>query len=76
MTHYRWLRGMIGVGQMALRLREGDVMYCALPLYHNNALTVCWSGALGSGAALALSRKFSVSRFWDEVRRYDATAFC
>lgn len=76
MTHYRWLRGMAGLGQMTLRLKSDDVMYCALPLYHNNALTVCWGSALGAGAALALGRKFSASRFWDEVRRNGATAFC
>ncbi|MGH8530340.1 MAG: long-chain-acyl-CoA synthetase [Nevskiales bacterium] len=76
MTHYRWLRGMAGLGQMALRLKPQDVFYCCLPLYHNNALTVSWSSALGTGSALALSRKFSASRFWDEIRHHDATAFC
>ncbi|SFF50447.1 fatty-acyl-CoA synthase [Fontimonas thermophila] len=76
MTHYRWLRGMAGLGQATLRLKRDDVLYCCLPLYHNNALTVSWGAVLGSGAALALGRKFSASRFWDEIRRHDATAFC
>ena len=76
MTHYRWLRGAAGLGQMALRLREDDVFYCCLPLYHNNALTVSWGAALISGCTLALGRKFSASRFWDDIRRHDATAFC
>jgi acyl-CoA synthetase (AMP-forming)/AMP-acid ligase II len=76
MTHYRWLRGMAGFGQMGVRLRGDDVLYCPLPLYHNNALTVSWGTALGCGAALALGRKFSATRFWDEIRRHQATAFC
>ncbi|WP_028079691.1 long-chain-acyl-CoA synthetase [Solimonas soli] len=76
MTHYRWMRSLAGMGQLAVRLRRDDVLYCPLPLYHNNALTVSWSTTLGAGAALALGRKFSASRFWDEIRRYDATAFC
>ncbi|TXH02901.1 MAG: long-chain-acyl-CoA synthetase [Nevskiaceae bacterium] len=76
MTHYRWLRGMAGLGQMVLRMKADDVLYCPLPLYHNNALTVSWSSVLGAGATLALGRKFSASKFWDEIRRYDATAFC
>ncbi len=76
MTHYRWLRGMAGLGQMSLRVKPDDVLYCPLPLYHNNALTVSWGAVLGGGAAFALGRKFSASRFWDEIRRYDATAFC
>jgi len=76
MTHYRWLRGRVGLGQLAMRLKADDVFYCALPLYHNNALTVSWGAALGAGATFALGRKFSASRFWDEVRQHQATAFC
>ena len=76
MTHYRWVRGAGGLGQMALRLKARDIFYCCLPLYHNNALTVSWGAALGSGATLALSRKFSASKFWDEIRDFEATAFC
>lgn len=76
MTHYRWLRGMAGLGQMVLRMRAEDILYCPLPLYHNNALTVSWSSVLGAGATLALGRKFSASKFWSEIRRYDATSFC
>src|SRR3546814_902933 len=76
MTHYRWMRSMAGVGQLAVRMRRDDVLYCALPLYHNNALTVSWSAMLGAGCTLALGRKFSATRFWDEIHRVDATAFC
>jgi len=76
MTHYRWLRGMAGLGQMGLRLSANDTLYCCLPLYHNNALTVSLGAVLGAGATLALGRRFSASRFWDEVRQMDATAFC
>jgi len=76
MTHYRWLRGMAGLSQMAMRVKADDVFYCCLPLYHNNALTVSWGAVLGSGATLVLSRKFSASRFWDELREHRATAFC
>jgi acyl-CoA synthetase (AMP-forming)/AMP-acid ligase II len=76
MTHYRWMRSLAGVGQLAVRMRRDDVLYCPLPLYHNNALTVSWSATLAAGATLALGRKFSASRFWDEIRHFDATAFC
>src|SRR3546814_5859013 len=76
MTHYRWMRSMAGVGQLAVRMRRDDVLYCALPLYHNNAFTVSWSAMLGARCTLALGRKFSATRFWDEIHRVDATAFC
>jgi acyl-CoA synthetase (AMP-forming)/AMP-acid ligase II len=76
MTHQRWLRGMYGLGLVALRLRPDDVLYCCLPLCHNNGLTVSWGSAMGAGAALALARRFSASRFWDDIRASGATAFC
>ena len=76
MSHGRWLRAMTGVGLGSLRMHRSDVFYCPLPLYHNNALTLSWGAALGSGAELAIARKFSVSRFWDEVAEFNATAFC
>ncbi|AIY47802.1 long-chain-acyl-CoA synthetase FadD6 [Mycolicibacterium fortuitum] len=75
MTHYRWLRALAGFGGLGLRLHSDDTLYCCLPLYHNNALTVSVGSALNSGAALALGKSFSASRFWDEVISYDATAF-
>ncbi|WP_454791429.1 long-chain-acyl-CoA synthetase FadD6 [Mycolicibacterium lutetiense] len=75
MTHYRWLRALAGFGGLGLRLHSNDTLYCCLPLYHNNALTVSVGSALNSGAALALGKSFSASRFWDEVISYGATAF-
>jgi acyl-CoA synthetase (AMP-forming)/AMP-acid ligase II len=76
MTHYRWMRAMAGVGHMTARLSRTDVLYLPLPLYHNNALTISWGAALSAGACLALSPRFSVSRFWDEAEQHGATAFC
>jgi fatty-acyl-CoA synthase len=75
MTHYRWLRALAGFGGLGMRLTSNDTLYCCLPLYHNNALTVALSSVLNSGSALALGKSFSASKFWDEVIRYDATAF-
>lgn len=75
MTHYRWLRALAGFGGLGVRLSSKDTMYCCLPLYHNNALTVALSSVLNSGATLALGKSFSASKFWDDVIRYDATAF-
>jgi acyl-CoA synthetase (AMP-forming)/AMP-acid ligase II len=75
MSHFRWVKGGGAFGMAALEMRPGDVIYCALPLYHSNALVVAWSASAMTGAALALRRRFSVSAFWDDVRRYRATAF-
>ncbi|WP_431967544.1 long-chain-acyl-CoA synthetase [Nocardia sp. bgisy134] len=75
MTHLRWTKSMAGLGGLGIRLRGNDTLYCCLPLYHNNALTVALSSVLAGGSAYALGRKFSASGFWDEIIREQATAF-
>jgi len=75
MTHLRWLKAMAAFGGLGLRLKSSDTLYCCLPLYHNNALTVALSSVITSGATLALGKSFSASKFWDEVIAGEATAF-
>lgn len=53
--------------------RFDDVVYVSLPLNHANAYLCALWGALMVDASVALSRRFSVSRYWDEVRRSRAT---
>jgi crotonobetaine/carnitine-CoA ligase len=50
-----------------------DVVLTPLPLFHFNAISVCVVGTLLVGGRAAIVRKFSVSRFWPEVRRTEAT---
>lgn len=75
MSHYRWLQIASGM-KSAVRLNSGDVLYCCLPLYHNNALTVSLGAVLAAGACFALDEKFSASKFWQRISHYQATAFC
>ncbi|MCB1287641.1 MAG: long-chain-acyl-CoA synthetase FadD6 [Mycobacterium sp.] len=75
MTHQRWLRALAGFSGLGVRLRGADILYCALPPYHNNALTVALSSVIDAGATLALGRTFSASKFWAEVIAADSTAF-
>lgn len=53
----------------------GDVIYCALPLYHGAGGALVPSLALHCGCAIALRRKFSASEFWDDCRHYHVTGF-
>ncbi|MBO1017107.1 ATP-dependent acyl-CoA ligase [Achromobacter sp. SD115] len=55
--------------------RPDDVDYVFLPLFHANALLLGMTTALMAGSAIALARRFSASRFWDEVRAAGATRF-
>ncbi len=74
MSHYRWLQAGSGMNA-AVQLTHTDTLYCCLPLYHNNALTVCLGLVVASGACLALDEKFSASRFWTRIEHYQATSF-
>lgn len=55
-----------------LGLGKGKVVYCPLPLYHGAGGVGTVMMAMGSGGAVAIARKFSASRFWDDVRKCDA----
>ena len=52
-----------------------DVAYCAIPLFHTNALMSMALPALNSGGAIALKDRFSASQFMPDIRRYGATFF-
>lgn len=54
---------------------EDDCLYNALPLFHGNAQVLSTLPALLSGARMVLARRFSASRFWEDVRRYHCTEF-
>lgn len=72
-SHMRWM--MAGaVMEVVLESHEKDVYYCFLPLYHGAAATSLTSTALISGASIVLRRKFSLSQFWPDVRKYGVTS--
>jgi crotonobetaine/carnitine-CoA ligase len=58
-----------------LAMKPDSVYYTPLALFHGNALFVTTTQVLVSGAMLALSKKFSASRFWDEIYKSGATIF-
>ncbi|MFJ6901150.1 long-chain-fatty-acid--CoA ligase [Streptomyces hokutonensis] len=56
-------------------VRPDDVHYICMPMFHGNAVIADWAPALAAGAGVALRRRFSASRFLDDVRAYGATYF-
>ncbi|HMC42357.1 MAG TPA: AMP-binding protein [Acidimicrobiales bacterium] len=60
---------------MILDLDGDDVGYVCMPLFHSNAVMVGWAPSIVYGASVALARRFSASRWLDDVRRYRATWF-
>jgi len=63
------------MGRGVLELSPDDVLYVTLPLYHSVGMYLGWGSTLTTGAAMALRRKFSASKFWDDVERFDVSAF-
>ncbi|QIX25629.1 AMP-binding protein [Nocardioides sp. JQ2195] len=56
-------------------ITRDDISYCSMPLFHGNALMGLWAPTALAGGTIALTRKFSASRFIDECRAYGATYF-
>lgn len=50
-----------------------DVLYICLPLNHLTGYVCALWGALICGGSVAMSRRFSASRYWSEVRASGAT---
>lgn len=73
-THMKILRAGTQFGVNVMTLGPDDTYYCALPLYHSNALVVGFGSCLAGGATFALRRKFSASQFWEDCIKFEATA--
>lgn len=52
-----------------------DVLFSPYPLFHGDAPLLTVMPALIAGCTAAIGRKFSASRFWDEIRNHKATVF-
>jgi carnitine-CoA ligase len=51
-----------------------DTLYTCLPLNHCHALFASWWASVLAGARLALSTRFSASRYWQEIVESKASA--
>ena len=60
----------------SLGIREDDLVYSNLPLYHINIRFFAVMATILNNGSFAMSEGFSVTAFWDEIRRYGATCFC
>ena len=58
-----------------MQLRDDDVLHNCFPLFHIDAAVLTLAPAIVQGCTAALSERFSASRFWDEIRGFEATCF-
>ena len=50
-----------------------DRLYTGLSLTHGNALTISLGGSLYAGIPLVMSQRFTSSRLWETINRYQCT---
>jgi fatty-acyl-CoA synthase len=63
-----WFAGLIDA-------TADDRMYDCLPLNHSVGGVVAVGCMLAAGGSVAIAEKFSAQRFWNDVARFDCTAF-
>jgi crotonobetaine/carnitine-CoA ligase len=71
-SHNAWLRGAES-GADTSGARQGDVLYCCLPMHNSAAWVAVVYRALVCGLPFGLDPRFSVADFWDRIRHYGAT---
>ena len=58
-----------------LGFNPDDRLLTVMPLFHMNAVTVTTMSALYCGGSTVVCPKFSASRFWDIIDKYQITSF-
>lgn len=59
----------------SIGVRDSDVFYQAMPMFHGNAIMANLAPAVALAAPVELRTRFSASQFLSDVRRHDATYF-
>jgi crotonobetaine/carnitine-CoA ligase len=59
--------------RQSIELREGDVYFGALPLFHIAGRWGVIYASLMSGASAVITPRFSATTFWEEAASYEAT---
>jgi crotonobetaine/carnitine-CoA ligase len=68
-----WVRAIAFGASRQYDSREGDIIYCVLPLFNTAAWITCVLRALLEGLPCVIEQKFSVTDFWERVRHFGAT---
>jgi fatty-acyl-CoA synthase len=63
-----WFAGMMDA-------QPSDRLYVCLPMYHSVGGVLAPGAMLAAGGSLVVREKFSASRFWSDVSRFECTAF-
>jgi len=75
MIPHRFVLGQAEAVIEGLGLHADDVLYCPYPLFHLDAAVMTIAPALLLRGAAAIGERFSVSKYWDEMRTLRGTVF-
>ncbi len=68
-----WIRAIDKGASPMFSSHEGDVIYCALPLFNTGAWITSVYRALLEGIPCVIEVRFSATEFWDRIARFKAT---
>ncbi len=68
MSWSHWFAGLMDI-------QPTDRLYDCLPMCHSAGGVAAIGAALVAGGSAAIAEKFSASRFWDDVARFECTLF-
>ena len=68
MSWSHWFAGLMDI-------QPTDRLYDCLPMCHSAGGVAAIGAALVGGASVVVAEKFSASRFWDDISRWDCTLF-
>lgn len=68
-----WVRAIVEGCSVQYDSRQGDIIYCVLPLFNTAAWITSIFRALIEGIPCVIEAKFSVTDFWERVDHFKAT---
>ncbi|XP_067143687.1 long-chain fatty acid transport protein 4-like isoform X1 [Centruroides vittatus] len=69
-ARYVWMGAAV---KYLKNVKDSDIIYSSLPLYHTAGSIVGCAQCLIFGSSLAIRNKFSASKFWDDCIKYNCT---
>ena len=67
---YMWMANGLA---WTFRIHSDDIIYCSLPLYHTNGGVLGVGQMIINGSTIAIRKKFSASKFWEDCATYGCT---
>ena len=72
-SYNAWIRSIVDGSSEQYNSQDGDIIYCVLPLFNSGAWVTSIYRSLIEGIPCVVEEKFSVSQFWDRVKKFKAT---